>query len=113
MRISKLALLGMTAMSFAGFATQAHAADETGNASAEIQQAIAITEDTAMDFAVIVADPIGDTVTLTAANAISAANSSTFSGATAPGAFSVTGTPSAAVTISFSSGDSLTGPGAG
>lgn len=112
MRISKLGLLGLTALSFAGFSNQAQAADQTGNATAEIQQALIITEDTAMDFAVIIADPIGDTVTLTAANAISAANASTFSGTTAAGGFSVTGTPSAAVTISFSSGDSLTGPGA-
>ena len=78
----------------------------------EIQQVIQITEDTAMDFATITADPSGDTVTLSTAGGVSSTGASTFSGTAAAGAFSVTGTPSAAVSISFSSGDTLTGPGA-
>ncbi len=111
MRILKLGLIGMTAAGFAGFASQVNAADQTGNATAEIQQAIVITEDVAMDFATILADPAGDTVTLDTADAVTSSGSSTFTGTPASGAFSVVGTPSAAVTISFSSGDVLTGPG--
>ncbi len=112
MRImKKLALVGMAGLG-AVAVSQAQAADVTGNASATIQQAIALTEDTAMDFATIVADPTGDTVTLTAAGAVSSTGASTFTGTPAAGAFSATGTPSAAVTISFSAGDTLTGPGA-
>lgn len=110
-KFNKLGLMAATGLAFAGFASTANAADQTGNASANIQQAIQITEDTAMDFATIVADSAGDTVTLTAAGAVSSTGSSTFTGTPAAGSFSVTGTPSSAVTISFSSGDTLTGPG--
>ncbi|MCB1782814.1 MAG: DUF4402 domain-containing protein [Alphaproteobacteria bacterium] len=109
--LKKLGLLGIAAASMSVGAQAAHAASQTGNASAVIQNPIVITEDTAMDFATIIADQAGDTVTLTAAGSISASGSSTFSGSPAAGAFSVTGTPSAAVTLSFSTGDTLTGPG--
>lgn len=105
-------LAGIAVVAALTFSTQAHATDATGNASAEIQNPIVISEDNAMDFATIVADPTGDTITLSTAGAVSAANASTFSGTAAAGAFSVTGTPSAAVNISFSSGDVLSGPGA-
>lgn len=111
MRNIKLGLLSVSALGVIAFASQAQAADVTGNASANIQAAIALTEDTAMDFATIVADAAGDTVTLATDDSISATGASTFSGTAAAGAFSATGTPSAAVTISFSSGDTLTGPG--
>ncbi len=112
MRNLKLGLLAVSALSVVTFANQAQATDITGNASATIQQAIVLTEDTAMDFATIIADASGDTVTLSTLGAVSATGTSTFSGTAAAGAFSATGTPSAAVTISFSSGDTLTGPGA-
>ena len=90
---------------------EAKAADATGNASATIQSPISVSETTAMDFATIVADATGDTITLTPVGGISAANTSTFSGSPAAGAFSATGDASTAVTISFSSGDVLSGPG--
>lgn len=108
----KLSLASVIALGFIASASVANAADATANASAEIQQAIVITENTAMDFATIVADPAGDTVTLTPIGGISSTGASTFSGTPAAGDFSVTGTPSAAVTISYSAGDTLTGPGA-
>ena len=111
-KFMKLSLIGMTAVGIAAGAANVQAADVTGNASAVIQTPIVLTEDTAMDFATIVADAAGDTVTLTSAGAISSTGTSTFSGTPAAGAFSATGTPSAAVTISFSTGDVLTGPGA-
>lgn len=112
MQTTKLGLLGMTSLGIFAFSYQVDAANVTGNASATINQAIVLTEDTAMDFATIVADVAGDTITLTPAGAISGTGSSIFSGTRAAGAFSATGTPSAAVTISFSAGDTLTGPGA-
>lgn len=107
----KFGLIGMTAIGVAAGAPQANAADVTGNASATIQTPIALSEDTAMNFATIIADTSGDVVTLTPAGSISAANTSTFSGTAAAGAFSATGGANAAVSISFSTGDTLTGPG--
>jgi len=112
MKALKFALLGVASVGVIAVATQAQAEDITGNASAEIQQAIVLTEDTAMDFATVLADPAGDTVTLDTSNGVTSSGASTFSGTAASGAFSATGTPNAAVTISFSSGDTLTGPGA-
>lgn len=107
----KYTLIGMTALGVSAGAMQAHATNVTGNASATIQTPIVLSEDTAMDFATIVADAAGDTVTLDSAGSISATGTSTFSGTPAAGAFSATGTPNSAVTISFSSGDVLSGPG--
>lgn len=112
MKALKLALLGVASVGVIATATQVQAEDVTGNASATIQQAIVLTEDTAMDFATILADPAGDTVTLDTSDGVTSTGASTFSGTPASGVFSATGTPNAAVTISFSSGDTLTGPGA-
>lgn len=111
MRLIKLGLIGLTGLGLTALSSQANAADVTGNATAEIQAPVVLTEDTAMDFAVIIADPAGDTVTLDTADSVSSSGSSTFSGTPASADFSATGTASAAVTISFSSGDTLTGPG--
>ena len=87
----------------------AHAANQTGNASATIGTAIAVSEDTQMDFATIVTDNSAQTVTLTSAGSISAGGGSyTFLGSPAAAAFSATGEASQAVTISFSTGDTLT-----
>lgn len=102
-------VVGLTAL--ASFGNNAYAVDVTGNASAFINEVITITENNAMDFATVLADPAGDTVTLTPAAGISATGSSTFSGTPVAGEFAVVGTPNAALTISFSSGDVLTGPG--
>ncbi len=112
MNTLKLGLLGMTSLGVIAFAGHAMAVDATGNASASIQQAISLSEDTAMDFATIVADVAGDTVTLAADGTVTSTGTSTFSGTAAAGEFSASGTPSAAVTISFSTGDTLSGPGA-
>lgn len=111
MRLFKLGLIGMTSLGFVGMSAQAQAADVTGNATAEIQSPIVLTEDTAMDFATIIADPTGDTVTLDTADAVTSTGASTFSGTPLSGDFSATGTASASVAISFSTGDTLTGPG--
>lgn len=111
MRLVKLGLIGLTGLGLGTMASKAIAADVTGNATAEIQAPIVLSEDTAMDFATIIADPAGDTVTLDLADAVSSTGASTFSGTPASADFSATGTASAAVSISFSTGDTLTGPG--
>lgn len=106
----KLSLVGITAIGLV--AGSAQAADFNGTANATIQAPVVISEVTEMDFATIFADNTGDLVTLTSAGAVSSTGASTFTGTPEAGAFSVAGTPSAAVTISFSSGDTLGGPGA-
>jgi hypothetical protein len=111
MNMKKLLLTGAIATMGLAMTSTAQATDETADATAEIETPIAITEDVSMDFATIVNDPLGDTITLTAAGGISGTGASTFSGTPLAGSFSVTGTPSAPVTISFSTGDTLTGPG--
>lgn len=99
----------ITATAFASM--HANAADETGNASAEIIQAITVTENTPMDFSQIIPDAGGDTVSLAVDGSRSATGSSTFLGSGQQGIFDITGAASQAVTVSFSSGDVLSGPG--
>ena len=111
MDIKKLLLAGAFVITAASLTTKAHATDETADASAQIENPIVISEDVSLDFATIINDPAGDTITLTTAGAISGTGSSTFSGTPLAADFSLTGTPSAAVNISFSTGDTLTGPG--
>jgi len=111
MRTTKLGLLGFTALSAIAFSSAAHATDETGDASASIVSPIVITETTSMDFASIIADAAGDTVTLTPLSGISSTGASTFSGTTTAALFDVTGDGNAAVTIAFSTGDVLSGAG--
>ena len=65
-----------------------------------------------MDFGIIVADPTGDTVSIDTAGAVTSTGASTFSGTSSAGGFTATGDTLSAVTISFSTGDVLTGPGA-
>lgn len=112
LRFVKLGLLGLTVLSTVAVSSDAFATNATGNASATIVAAITVSETTAMNFANIAPDAAGDTVTLTAAGAISAVDADTsLFGTPAAGVFDATGLASTAVTISFSSGDTLTGPG--
>ncbi|MGF1593488.1 MAG: DUF4402 domain-containing protein [Kiloniellaceae bacterium] len=104
--VATAAGLGMVAASSAAFAE-----DETGNASAEIQQAISITEDTAMDFGTIAVDGSGGTVTIDSTGDVTGPAGYTFTGSPAAGTFTASGDASTAVTIGFTAG-SLTGPGA-
>lgn len=69
------------------------------------------TEDAAMGFGSVVVDPYGDVITLTSGGGISAQNGSMFIGGASAAAFSAQGDANTAVTISFSSGDSLSGAG--
>ena len=104
--LGALALVGgMAATSGSALAT-----DQTGNASAQIETQITITEDTAMDFGTIAVDGSGGTVTISAAGAVTGPGAYSFSGSPAAGTFTASGDASTAVTITFTNG-SLTGPG--
>ena len=111
MKLNKL-LLTTTLIATALIGGHANAVDQTGNASATIVQGLAVNETTAMDFSSIVPDAAGDTITMDTAGARSATGSSTFQGTGQAGVFGITGNPSSAITISFSTGDVLSGPGA-
>jgi len=83
----------------------------SGTANAILRAAISLVENTQLDFDTIDADVAGDTITITPAGTVTATGSSVASGSPAAGAWSATGDASAAVTVSFSVGDTLTGPG--
>ncbi len=108
-KVTKYIAAGILSTSVVSYSSFVFAADGTGNASAAIQQAIAIVENTSMDFATVAVDGSGGTVTLTSAGAISGATY-TYSGSAAAGNFTASGDATTAVTISFTDG-SLTGPG--
>lgn len=111
--MKKLLLAGaVLGVSFSAQTQIAHAVDATGNASALIRSAITLVEDTAMDFGTITPDPTGDVLTIDTADTVSAVSASDLAGTPASGAFSATGDALSAVTIAFSTGDTLTGPGA-
>ena len=90
----------------------AFAASETGTAQATIQAAVAVSQNQVLDFATILPDPAGDTVTLTSLAAISSnTGGSAFSGTTSAGQFLVTGDANSVVTLQFGTGATLTGAG--
>ena len=70
-----------------------------------------LIQETSMSFATIIGDPFGDNITLTPSGSISGQNGSIFTGAPIPAEFSVKGDNNTAVSISFSTGDTLTGSG--
>lgn len=107
----RYAAAGVVGVAVAASASSAFATDATGNASAQIEQAISITEDTAMTFGTVGIDGTGGTVTISTAGAVSGPAGYAFSGSPAAGTFTASGDASTAVTISFTPG-SLTGPGA-
>lgn len=112
MKLNKLLAIGaIIGGSTLGLSNQAHATDATGTATAVIRAAITLAEDTAMDFGLITPNPAGDVITLSTAGAATAASGSDLAGTPAAGGFTATGTALSAVTISFSTGDTLTGPG--
>ena len=89
---------------------QALATSQTGHASAAIVQAIVVTENTQMNFGFVIPPAGAANVVLTPANVISGAGF-TFVGGNVAGRFTATGTASQPAVITFSSGDTLTGPG--
>ena len=111
--VLKTLCLGLLACSFLCVPTQsARAFSWYGFISLWLNLPVVLAETKQMDFATILADPVGDTVTLSHTGARSATGSSTFSGTAVAGEFLIIGTWWTNVTISFSSGDTLTGPGA-
>lgn len=89
----------------------ASATSATGNASATILQQISVTPGTAMAFGTIAPAAAGGTVVLTAAGTIPAVAGFAFAGSPTAGTFTVSGASGQPVNITFSSGNSLTGPG--
>ena len=89
------------------------AAERVGNASAAISRIITIAETSTLNFGTIAISPLAGNVTLDPAGQTSTTiPSAQVTGAFAPAEFSVSGDPSSVLSISFSSGDTLTGPGA-
>jgi len=107
---TKLAAASVATLGFAVTGSTAFATDQTGNASAQIQTAISIVEDTQMDFGIIAVDADAGTVTISSAGVVSGPGDYSFSGSPAAGTFTASGDASTAVSISFTNG-SLTGPG--
>lgn len=70
-----------------------------------------LTQDSAMSFGTIIIDRTGDTITLNPNGNISAQKLSMFTGIPSAAQFSARGDKNAAVFISFSSGNTLTGAG--
>ncbi len=71
---------------------------------------IVITENTSMDFGVVIFDGTAGTVTINTSGVVTGPLGYLFSGTPAAGAYGVTGQQNQSVIISFTSG-SLTGPG--
>lgn len=90
-------------------AHQALAANATGHASAQIVQAISVTENTPMSFGLIIPPAVGGDVVLSAAGAPSGAGF-TFQGGAVAGNFTALGTATEPAVITFSTGNTLTGP---
>ncbi|TQV74409.1 DUF4402 domain-containing protein [Denitrobaculum tricleocarpae] len=109
-KLFKFAAASAVGVAVAASASSAFATDETGNASAQIQQAISIVENTPMDFGNVAVDGSGGTVTISTAGAVTGPAGYSFSGSPAAGNFTASGDASTAVTISFTAG-TLTGPG--
>jgi Mat/Ecp fimbriae major subunit len=107
------ALALTTAIAAFGAAShEALATSQTGHASATILQAITVTENTQMNFASISAPAAGGNVVLAPAGTIGPVAGFVFVGTPAAGVFGATGSANSPAVISFSSGDTLTGPGA-
>jgi hypothetical protein len=87
------------------------AATATGHASVTIVAAVAVSEAAPRDFGTVGVTKAGGTIVLSPNGTRSGPATYSFHGSSRPGQFTVTGTPNAAVAISFSSGDAVTGPG--
>lgn len=97
--------------SVVGFSQIVKATTTAGTANVLLRAAITLVESTQLDFGTIEADVAGDTLTIDTTGNVTATGASVSSGTPASGAWTSTGDALAAVTISFSAGDTLTGPG--
>lgn len=87
------------------------ATTEKGRATATIVQAIVVTEAVPMSFAAVAPPATGGAIVLTTAGSISGAGGFIFRGRPSPGAFNAHGMPNHPTSVSFSSGNLVTGPG--
>lgn len=112
MKLHKL-LLGAAVIgsSIAAMPHIAKATTTSGTANVLLRAAITLVEDTVLDFGEVTPNPSGDVITISSAGATSAVSGSTFAGSPTAGAWTATGSPLTAATISFSSGDVLSGTG--
>src|SRR6185437_3309464 len=110
MRSRSLALAAVAAVVGLG-SHQTLATSATGTASATILSQISVTQSTAMAFGSIAPNSAGGSVVLSPAGTISPVAGFVFSGSPAAGSFSVTGAVGQPVVVSYSTGDTLTGPG--
>ncbi len=108
--LNKVITFGAVSLAFASSSSVSLSADVTGNATAQIQTAVSVIENTTMNFGNTAVDASGGTVTMTSSGAVSGPAGYSFSGSPTAGAFTVTADASTAVTISFTDG-TLTGPG--
>jgi Domain of unknown function (DUF4402) len=106
---STIALMGAAAALLLPAA--AGAATATGHAAVTIVAAVAVSETQPMDFGTVGVTKAGGSVVLSPGGTRSGPATYSFDGSSRPGQFTVQGTPNAAVAISFSSGDAVTGPG--
>jgi hypothetical protein len=111
MRSRSLALAAVAAVVGLG-SHQALAASGAGTASATILSQISVTQTTPMAFGTIAPNSAGGSLVLSATTGtIAPVAGFVFSGSPAAGSFSVTGAVGQPVVVSYSSGDTLTGPG--
>lgn len=87
------------------------ATTERGHASATVLQWIAVTEARPMSFAAVAPPPAGGTIVLSPAGTVSSSAGFAFRGTPAAGSFRAHGLPDLPASVSFSSGDMVTGPG--
>ena len=110
MRSRSLALAAVTIAVGLG-SHQALATSQTGTASATILSQISVTQSTPMAFASIAPKAAGGAVVLSPSGTISPVVGFVFSGSPTAGSFNVTGAVGQPVVVSYSTGDTLTGPG--
>ena len=90
----------------------ANASDLGGTANATVSRTLTVNEETPMSFGIIATNAQRDTVTLSPAGILtSGVEPYQFSGSSSPATFTASGIEGTPVTISFSTGDRLTGPG--
>jgi hypothetical protein len=89
----------------------AFAASATGHVSVTILPALAVTENAPIDFGIIGAPKVPGQIVLSPVGTTSGPPGYAVTGSPAAGRLTIIGPPNAAVSIVFSSGDALTGPG--
>src|SRR5260370_9275888 len=87
------------------------ATTERGRAAATIVQGIVVAEAVPMSVAAVAPPPSGGAIVLSTAGTIKSSGGFAFRGTPAPGAFNARGLPHHPTSVSFSTGNLVTGPG--